>query len=1545
MDRLAGHVARAAIAAFALSATWGDCATPALSAGDRHSVALHADGTVRAWGNDAGGELGTRLLFSGTAAAVAGLAPASQIAAGRLHTLVRHADGTISAWGYNAVGPLGDGTATNRARPVKTLLTGVVDIVAGGHQSFARKADGSLWAWGGNGPGTLGDGSFTDRWSPVQAGISNVAGVATGFSHTVAVKSDGTVWTWGSNVQGELGTGPGPARATPAQVAGFTGIVAVAAPITGAFSAALKQDGTVWTWGSNISGQLGDGTTTGRALPAQVPGLTNVVAIAAGYLHMLALKGDGTVWAWGDNYVGSLGDGTRVSHSTPAKVLNLPLITKIAAGDGHDLAIAADGSLWSWGGNEYGQIGDGTTAMRLTPAQVASVGNVVGIAAGGGHSVVLKSDGSVLIWGSNLSGILGDGAPITRTVPLPVALANVVAINSGSGGDANLVVRSDGTLWGWGSNFCGQLGDGTYTTRSTPAPVLGLANVVAAASGACHSLALGAEGGVYSWGSGVHGELGNGSTVGYPSPARITGLTATHVAAGLQHSVAIATGGTVWTWGSNNHGQIGDGTTLDRLSPVQVSGLANVVAISAGGYHTLAVKGDGTVWAWGANFAGQIGDGTTTDRLLPVQVAGLASVVAVANGFNRSVALKADGTVWSWGDATGLTATFNSPTPIQVAGLQNAVRVACGNYHSIVATSDGSVWSWGDNAFGHLGDGTYVSRLAPVVVLADGGAGAVDANNWYLDLEPAIPSTIPAASTPKVVAVAQVAGSDDRLDLDSRVKYKAADAGRSLNTYVLALVPPGFFDIVATAPGASTSGELKARMKAGEALVLAQLTPQGWTDVRGQLIAYAQGVGNSLGGAASILNGVNGTLIPGSKFCIGYGESADAMLSSQGLREVLLLEGASANASGLPCVLSGVYVSGPPSSNAGTSVTFKATVVGLSPTGNVQFKDWLQNLSSPVALHFENAAVASASAPMTLGAGVHSVGAHYSGDGQNVPADTASPLVHTVVAAAGGTSTSLSGPASSQHGSEVVFAAAVTGNNPSGNVQLVEGASTLATAPVVEGVATFRIATLAVGSHVLKAAYTGDSGNAASNSGNLAHTVYGALSTTVALASSSNPSVSGTAVTFTATVGGNNPTGTVTFIDGAVAIGSAPLVGASASLTVSGLAPGVHSIRADYGGDASNQVASSGVLFQSVNTAASDATPNAFAFASLSNVAPGATVTSSLVTVSGIDAATPILVSGGAYSIGCGATFTAAPGAVTNGQTVCVRHTASADFEASTSTSLTIGGVSAAFTSTTHSAAFQSGVASLVTHYYTTVLRRAPDAPGQAFWASEAVRMTGIGANVNEAFYAMAAFFYTSAEYLAFNRTNSEFVTDLYNTFFNRAPDGPGLAYWTGQIGQGMPREVVLASFMFSAEFASFTQAIFGNTAARAEVDVVLDFYRGLLARLPDAGGSDYWVRQFRSAQCAGGGAAGAVYTQVESISSLFANGSEYTGRSRTNAQYVGDLYNAFLRRGGDLDGVQFWINQLNTSAMTRDQVRQQFIGSGEFTGRVNAIISQGCLS
>ena len=251
------------------------------------------------------------------------------------------------------------------------------------------------------------------------------------------------------------------------------------------------------------------------------------------------------------------------------------------------------------------------------------------------------------------------------------------------------------------------------------------------------------------------------------------------------------------------------------------------------------------------------------------------------------------------------------------------------------------------------------------------------------------------------------------------------------------------------------------------------------------------------------------------------------------------------------------------------------------------------------------------------------------------------------------------------------------------------------------------------------------------------------------------------------------------------------------------------------------------------------------------------------------------------------------------------------------------------------------GQESLVAHYYQSILGRNGEAGGVAFWNGEAIRLNGLGANVNETWFAMAMSFYFSPEYVAFNRTDTGFLTDLYNTFYQRAPDPSGLSYWSAQIAAGMPREVVLVSFMFAPEFGTFTQGLYGTTAARAEVDTVMDLYRGLFARLPDSGGLNYYADQFRVAQCLGW--PGAVYSVVESMTTAMLHGAEYLGRGRTDAQFVADLYNAFLRRGGDLGGVLYWISELQTGARTREDVRRAFVASPEFTARVNAILAQGC--
>jgi alpha-tubulin suppressor-like RCC1 family protein len=372
----------------------------------------------------------------------------------------------------------------------------------------------------------------------------------------------------------------------------------------------------VWAWGSNSNGQLGDGTTTQSLSPVKVSGLTGTItAIAAGYDHTVALKNDGTVWAWGNNVldpacVGTFGwqcagDGAHPQSSSAVRVSwttgiftpvsSLTGVKAIAVGQVHTVVLKNDGTVWVWGDNNAGQLGDGLTypmfggagypVSSSSPVQVSGLTGITAIAAGNYHTVALMNNGTVWAWGSNSYGQLGDGTTTNRFTPVKISgLTGITAIAAGE--THTVALKNDGTVWAWGDNGYGQLGDGTFTSqRLSPVQVSGLTGITAIAAGGIDTVALKNDGTVWAWGDRVM------------SPVQVSGLTGiTAIAAGGTetggtHAVALKNDGTVWAWGYNDYGQLGDNTTIGKKSPVQVSGLTNVKAIAAGGYHTVALKG------------------------------------------------------------------------------------------------------------------------------------------------------------------------------------------------------------------------------------------------------------------------------------------------------------------------------------------------------------------------------------------------------------------------------------------------------------------------------------------------------------------------------------------------------------------------------------------------------------------------------------------------------------------------------------------------------------------------------------------------------------------------------------------------------------------------------------------------------------------------------------------------------------------------------------------------------------------------------------------
>ncbi|NNE74461.1 MAG: RCC1 repeat-containing protein [Acidimicrobiales bacterium] len=609
------------------------------------------------------------------------------------------------------------------------VLTGVSSITGGDRFTCAVLVDGTVWCWGLNAYGQLGS-KVADSPSPVQVvgpgAIGTLSGVneaAAGESHVCAVRGDTSVWCWGRNDQGQLGDNATATMPNPVPVLGAGGI----GTLTGAQSVATGQkhtcvttaDGSSWCWGQNADGQLGDNTTTDSGVPVQVVGiggngfLSGSTLAGAGELFSCAARSDWTAVCWGRNNRGQLGDNTTTDSSIPVQIKGggwtgvFADATVTAAGDDHSCAVRLDGSAWCWGQNDKGQLGDDTTSDSLVPVPVRGPGGVSlltgvsTVSAGAKYTCALKIDGTVWCWGQNSQGQLGDNTTADSSSPVqvvgPGGSGTLTGVNEVSAGDEfTCAGLSDGTVWCWGRNDKGQLGDNTTTDSSAPVQVTDVGGV-----------------------------------------GTLTGITS--IGTGLKHACGMKSDGTAWCWGQNNVGQLGDTTTTDSSSPVAVAGPGGVGTFSGakiagfGALHSCVVRTDATAWCWGDNSKGQLGDNTTTDSAWPVQVVGtggigsLSLVLRIDGGAAHTCAQDTADRIWCWGEndqgQLGDNTKTDSSFPVSVTGpggvgiIGDALNVGVALKHGCVVRADRSVWCWGDNPQGQLGDGTKTDSASPVQVL------------------------------------------------------------------------------------------------------------------------------------------------------------------------------------------------------------------------------------------------------------------------------------------------------------------------------------------------------------------------------------------------------------------------------------------------------------------------------------------------------------------------------------------------------------------------------------------------------------------------------------------------------------------------------------------------------------------------------------------------------------------------------------------------------------------------------------------------------------
>ena len=589
---------------------------------------------------------------------------------------------------------------------VSATFDAIVPTAAAGHFHTEILTGGTVWGWGYNRYGQLGDGTSADRTSPVhRPELSAVTAIAAGHGGygALALRADGTVWSWGYNYYGQVGDGTSTDRTSPVQVSGLSQIVAVDGGYS--FNMALGGDGTVWTWGINNRGELGDGTSTpypflpGRTVPLPVPGLSGVVAIGAGEEHAFALKSDGTVWGWGNNGDGALGDGaTSGMRTSPVQVPGLSGVVKIAGGAYHTAALKEDGTVWAWGYNSYGEAGNGTTSpMQPTPVQVSGLSGVVAIAAGSYHTLALKNDGTVWAWGNNSSGQVGNGTAGVgwhRSTPTQVSgLTGVVSIAAGS--SHSVAVKGDATVWTWGDNSYGQLGDGTTVSRNTPVRVsFDITAPVTIAS---------PSGGSYDSPQIVTLAASEPATIYYT----LDGSPPTTASPVYSGPLTISATGTLRYFARDGAGNAEPVKT--QLYVIAASALPNAefTGSAVSGNAPLGIvfsdlsTGSPASWLW------DFGDTTTSTSPNPVHT--------YVNPGSYTVSLTVTNAAGS------NTKTKNSYITVTDPAQRASVdALVAGNWHS-GAVVGGGVWLWGQNVYGQLGDGTTTNRTVPqhLTALAD----------------------------------------------------------------------------------------------------------------------------------------------------------------------------------------------------------------------------------------------------------------------------------------------------------------------------------------------------------------------------------------------------------------------------------------------------------------------------------------------------------------------------------------------------------------------------------------------------------------------------------------------------------------------------------------------------------------------------------------------------------------------------------------------------------------------------------------------------------
>lgn len=604
------------------------------SFGNSHVVALRSDGTMFAWGNNASGQLGLGVLGHRSSPVQVGTNSWNSVSAGNSYTAAIRSDGYLFTWGGGLAGRLGDNTSATRSSPVQIGTSSWSQVSAGAGYTYALRIDGGLFTFGDNTGGQLGLNDASNRSSPTQVGTSSWTQIASGAGYgQFAIRSDGGLFTWGNNTNGSLGLSDTISRSSPVQV-GTNSWVFVAPGTTNA-SIAIQADGSIFTWGSNSNGLLGTLknylTTSSPVFVTTINDSWSVVGAGAASLTSSAIRNDGKLFMWGINGSGQLGLGDLIHRSSPVQI-GTNSWSQVSSGASHTVAITTDKKVFAWGGNSLGQQGNGTTASVSTPTQIDNNSWNMVLAFGTSTVGYQTSNNLLYGWGDNGAGQLGviRNAPASYSSPVVTGTiydswATLVASNFPATNNAFVLgIRNDGLLFTWGYNSTGQLGNNANVHRSTPVQI-GNSSWTSVGASSSTSMAIRADNTLWVWGSNNSGGLGLNDTVHRSSPTQLGTYSWSVVpvgpaAAGALLGFAVRSDGVLFGWGNNANLQIGTGDGTNKSSPVQIGSMASYIinpnnyavptqigssiwsAVSAGNNYSLAIRNtDNVLFVWGYN--------------------------------------------------------------------------------------------------------------------------------------------------------------------------------------------------------------------------------------------------------------------------------------------------------------------------------------------------------------------------------------------------------------------------------------------------------------------------------------------------------------------------------------------------------------------------------------------------------------------------------------------------------------------------------------------------------------------------------------------------------------------------------------------------------------------------------------------------------------------------------------------------------------------------------------------------------------------------------